>query len=159
MCNGAPGESVAPRAFVDVVAQVNDEIDIFPGEVLIGGEVAGFVVLARGEGEAEAFGQHVGGRRGARAALGADFATDSELIPIPPIGPQNLDFNVDGVGPLGRGGGGAGFDDTRHGFVVAELPCDFDGFGRNAATHFERLGREAGPKDDAIGEAIPRANG
>ena len=41
------------RAFVDVIAQMNDEVDIFLGHVLVRGEVAGFVVLAGGERERE----------------------------------------------------------------------------------------------------------
>jgi hypothetical protein len=48
--------AVARGAFVDVVAKVDDEIEVFAGDMFEGGEETGLVVLAGDEGEAEAVG-------------------------------------------------------------------------------------------------------
>ena len=49
--------AVAAGAFIDVVAEVDDEVEVVLGHVVVGGEQAAFVVLAGGEGEAEIGGQ------------------------------------------------------------------------------------------------------
>ena len=45
------------RAFVNVVAEMDDEIEVLAREVVVGGEEAGLVVLAGGEGETQAVGE------------------------------------------------------------------------------------------------------
>ena len=142
------------RAFINVVAEMDDEIEVLAGEVVVGGEEAGFVVLAGGEGEAEARGEGVGRGRGAGAAGGADLGADFEAIPIPTLGAEAADLDVDGVRPRRIGDGGAGLDEAGHGFIVGDLPGDFDGLGQHAAGGFEGLGGEAGPEDHAVGERI-----
>ena len=89
----------------------------------------------------------------AGAADGAGVAGGLELIPIPAVGPEALDFDVDRVGPVGVGDGRAFGDDAGHCFVFGDLPGDFDGVGGHAAA-FERLGREAGPDHEAVGRGI-----
>ena len=56
--------ALAGRAFIDVVAEVDDQVEVLLGHVLVGGEEAGFVVLAGGEGEAES-------RRAGRTVAGS----------------------------------------------------------------------------------------
>ena len=145
---------VVGGTFVNVVAQMDDEIEVLAGEVVVSGEEAGLVVLAGGEGEAEARGESIGRWGGAGAAGRAEFGADLEAIPIPPFGAEAADLDMDGVRPRRIGDGGAGLDDAAHGFVFGDLPGDLDGLGRHTTAGFERFGRKAGPQDDAVGEWV-----
>ena len=68
--------AVVPAAvgapFVDVVAGVEDEIELLVRDAPEGGEVAVLVVLAAADREAQAIDRRAGGRRGPRAADLAD---------------------------------------------------------------------------------------
>src|SRR4030095_9106018 len=70
------------RRLVDVVAQVDDEVEIVALEVVIGRVVAVLPVLAGGEGEAEPRGN--GGRvgRGAGTTDGRDLRAGAEAVPV-----------------------------------------------------------------------------
>ena len=51
-----PDLPVPAAVLVDVVAEVDDQVELVPGHVLVGGEQALLVVLARCEGEPERVG-------------------------------------------------------------------------------------------------------
>ncbi len=114
-------------------------------------------MLARGEREPQLVGHRIGGRRGARATDRAGLARGVEPVPVPAVGPQAIDFDVHGVGPVGRGDGRAAADDLGHCFVFGDLPGDLDRLGGHAAA-FERLGREARPEHEAVGRGIARGD-
>src|SRR5439155_6460290 len=74
-------EITSPRRFVDVIAQVNDQIGLIGDDVPVRREVALLVVLAGDEGEAQARRSSRWQRRGARAAGSADSDARGEAIP------------------------------------------------------------------------------
>ena len=90
----------AGRFFVDVVAEVNDEIEILSRHMFEGRVVAHLVVLARGECEAEAVRRGASGRHCAGAADRAQFAAGLEAIPVPAVGLETLGLDVYGMAPI-----------------------------------------------------------
>ena len=107
-CRRACGLALlAGRPFVDVVAQVDDQVEIVLGHVLVGGEQPDLEVLARGEREPQPLRRRFGRRRSAGAADGAGLARGVEPVPVPAVGLQPVDFDVDRVRPVGRGDGRA----------------------------------------------------
>ena len=97
----------AVTLFVDVVAEVHDQIEVFARQVFEGGVVSHLVFLARREREPQALRGGPGNRHRARAAAGADLGAGLELIPVPAIGFQAVDLDVHGVRPGRRGINGA----------------------------------------------------
>src|SRR4029450_4140962 len=73
----------APRRFVDVVADVDDQIEVVLEHVAVRDEVALLELLAGGEGESEAVAVGVGGRRGPRTADRAHLARGAGAGPAP----------------------------------------------------------------------------
>src|SRR5262245_55649605 len=85
------------RAFVDVIAEMYDEVQVLCSHMLIRGVVPVFVLLTRSEREPELIeaGAGGGGRTGAADRTGHPILSlaDEELIPIPRAGPKVADFN------------------------------------------------------------------
>src|SRR6185436_11759874 len=98
-----PGRRVPGPVLVDVVAIVEDEIELFLGEVAEGCEVAVLVALAAGIGEAQRRRHGAHRRRGPGAADPAHLLADAEAIPIGPGGLESADFDMDAVAELGPG--------------------------------------------------------
>src|SRR6185436_6353379 len=110
-------------------------------------------MLAGSESETERGGRGVRVRKGAGAAFGAGFVGDFELIPIPAVGLESADFDVNGMGPIGIGDSFAFANDFAELFVVGNLPGNFDGLGIHAAA-CELVWSETGPEDKAFWRRI-----
>ena len=152
---GAGGGRVG-LALVLVVAEVQHDVGLVVGEVAVGGEVAGLVVGAAGEGHRER-GRHLALSRGRAGATDrAEVPVDLEAVPVLPPGPQPVDLDVDGVGVGGAGPDGAAVDGATHLRVVGDLPLHLDVASRHAAPPVggERLDGQAGPQDDARGGRV-----
>ena len=78
-----PHEVVAAGVLVDVVAEVQHEVEIFLGHVLVRREQADLEVLARRDGEPKPIDGRLRARKRARAADGTQLAAGAELIPVP----------------------------------------------------------------------------
>ena len=144
--------------FVNVVAEVEDEVGLVFDHLLVGREEPGFEVLAGGNGKAELVGGGVGRGHGAGAADGAGGVAGFEAVGIPMIGLKAAGLDVDGVAELGGCVDLAGLDDLLERVVFGDLPMHLDGSLGHAAAGFERLGCETGPEDDAFVVGISRGN-
>ena len=144
----------APGGFVDVVADVDDQVEVVLDHVAIRDEVALLELLAGGEGEAEAVAVGARGRRGPRAADPAHLAARAEAVPVPACGLEMLDLDVHRVRPRGRRGGDAALDHLAHAIVGRHLPLDRDRLGRHAARRRGRRRGQAGPEDHAVRRRI-----
>ena len=76
------GAHGARAAFVNVVTQKNDQIQILRRHVAIGREIAGFIVLAGGKGKAQARRRALAARQGAGAPHRAGEVAAVKAIPI-----------------------------------------------------------------------------
>src|SRR5262245_1587486 len=74
----SPGPSL-----VDVIAEVYDQIETLVRHVSVRGEVSGFVMLARSEGETEIGESRVESRRGPRSSHRADGGAGHKAVPVP----------------------------------------------------------------------------
>src|SRR6185295_15120203 len=115
-------------------------------------------VVAGGDAEAQPSGEGVGGGHRAGAAEGAFDVARAEAVPVDAVGGESGDFDVDGVGELGEGGGDAAADTAGQLFILGEGPRDVDAAGRHAAARLEGAWGEAGPEDDAVGGRIARGD-
>src|SRR6185295_2289253 len=89
----------APRRFVDVVAEMDDEVGLVGDEVAVGAEEALLVLLARGEGEAQPRRRRVGGGRRVKAADRARRACGVEAIEVPAVGREAGELDARAVAP------------------------------------------------------------
>jgi len=142
-------ESRSPGLLVDVVAEMDDEIEVARRHVAIGREIALLVLLARGEGEAQPLRGAGGGGRGAGAAGRTLGGAGTEPVPVgtPRLEAAHVRMNRMGEGRNGLFG--ASRDDPGEGFVLGDQPVDRDRCVRHAAP-FERLRCEARPQNDAV---------
>jgi hypothetical protein len=146
-----------PGALVDVVAEVDDQIQVLGRHVLVRGEVALGVVLATREREAQRAEPGPGARRGTGAPYRADLVGDPEPVPVHAVRPQAVHLGVYRMRPRRRGTFDAAADDPAEVFVLGHLPPHV---GR-AAGHApepvdgERVGRQAGPEHDTVRRRIP----
>ena len=153
-----PRQRRRPAILVDVVAEVEHEIEIFGGHVLIRREEAHLVVLARRDAELQPAHRRLPRHAGARAADRAEFTAGLELIPVPLRGLQAVDVDVDRMPEFRLGERRAGAHDVLHRIVRRHRPLDGHAHGIHAAEAIrrERRGREARPQHDAIAERIAR---
>src|SRR4051812_25616615 len=86
--------TAAPRRFVNVVAEKYDEIEVFARHVTVGGVIALFVLLARGESKTQAIGGCARGRGRASAPRRADRIAGHEPVPIPARGIEAARFDA-----------------------------------------------------------------
>ena len=96
-----------PRGLVDVVADVDDHVEVVRQHVAIRGEEALLVLLAGGDRDAQAIDTAIRGRRGARSPDGAHLTAGAEAIPVPPAGVEPIDLDVHGVRERRLRAGGA----------------------------------------------------
>ena len=146
----------APGRFVDVVAQERDEIEVVPGHMPVGAEVALLVMLAGGKREPQLVRLGGGAGRGARAPDRARRVARREAVPVPAGRLEAADFDVNRMRPVRRGVGGAGSGEVREFFVAGDFPAHRHNLGGHAAAGRVRHGREARPQHDRIGERIAR---
>ena len=139
---------------VDVVPSMIDEVQVFPGHMPIGGEVAGLEMTAP-TGRKPQTGRLIAGRwRGFGSAGGAyrrhrrGSGTSSFWLASRP-----LELDVDGVTEFGSGQDRAGSLDLFEGRIMRHFEPDFDGERRHA-TAGQGIRGEAGPEDDAVGGGI-----
>jgi hypothetical protein len=96
-----PHELVSAGVLVDVVAEVHHQIEIFLGHVLVRREQADLEMLARRDGEPEPIDVRLRARKRARPADGTHLAAGAELVPVPAVGLEPCDFDVNRVRPIG----------------------------------------------------------
>ena len=143
--------------FIDVVAEVRDQLHVLTGEVLVRGVEALFVVLAGHEREPEAVRRGVRGGGGARPADGARFSTGIEAVPVPGRRAQAADFGVDRVAEVGARHGGPAPDDVPHRLVRGDFPSHVHRLRTHPAT-IQRIGRQPRPQHHAVRERITGSN-
>src|SRR5262249_2607233 len=144
----------APGGFVDVIADVDDQIEVVLAHVAIRDEVALLELLAGGEGEAETVAVSAGGRRGPRTTDPAHLASGAEPVPVPARGLELIDFDADRVRPRGRCGRDAPLDDLAHSIVGGHLPLDGDRVGWHAAAGRGGRRSEARPEHHTVWKGI-----
>ena len=148
--------AVAARALVDVVAEVDDQVEVVLGHVLVGGIQARLEVLARGEGEPQLIGLRARGGHGAGPGDRALGVAGAEAVPVRAVGVQAIHLDVDRVAELGRGDRRAAAHDLLHRVVGRELPAHLDVLGGHPAARLQRLGGQACPEDDPAGGRVAR---
>ena len=136
------------RPLVDVVPEKEHRLQILARQVGVRRVVALGVVLAGCEREPEGLGRSHGGR-GARAPDRTFGTACAEAIPVRAIGFESAHLDVHRMREVRRRSVRARAHDVRHGLVPSDEPIDVHGRRRHSATR-ERIGREAGPEDDAI---------
>ena len=136
--------------FVNVVAEMEDEVGFVFGHLLVRGEESGFEILAGGDGEAKFVRRGVGRGHGAGAADWAGGVAGFEAVGIPMVGFETVGFDVNGMAQFRCGVDLTGLDDFFEGTVFGNFPMHFDGSLGHAAARLERLGCEAGPENDAF---------
>ena len=124
----------SPRALIDVIAEVYDEVERIAGHVPIGRVIAVLVVLARGEGKAQIRKRGTDGRGRACASDRAQLRACLEAIPVPAPGCQSLDLDVHGMGVLRSRQRDATSGDAPKAFVMGHLPRHLDGQRPHPAT-------------------------
>jgi diguanylate cyclase (GGDEF)-like protein/PAS domain S-box-containing protein len=135
---------VVGRVLVDVVAEMEDEVDLLSiGDPSVSVEVAGRVLGARACREPEVLGGR--GERLGSAYFGP-LPEGSEAVVVGPSGRESRHVDLDGVIVLGARGLGAGGD------LVGQLEAL-----RHPPRHFDRLGGRGGhprPDHDAVGARV-----
>jgi hypothetical protein len=119
------GREVAGRVLVEVVADVDDEVEVAAlGEVPVGGEVAGLPVRARHQAEAEPVGGRRQRRRRPRAADAGPRAVEAEAVPVRGVRLEAADVGFHRVVPVRAGGHRAGRHRVGEGGVAEHRPPD-----------------------------------
>src|SRR4029453_6109827 len=140
----------APGGFVDVIADVDDQVEVGLDHVTIRDEVALLELLTGGEGEAKAVAVGAHGWRGPRGADPAHLAAGAEPVPVPARGLELIDLDVNRVRPRGRRGRDAPLDHLAHAIVVRHLPLGGERVGWHAAAWSGGRWSEAGPEHHAV---------
>ncbi len=140
--------------FVEVVAEVEDHVDVLVREVPVGGEVAVVVRLAGdgGQGQRAVAGSAAG--CGAGAAGGAGPAAGAEAVVEAPVGVEAVHVHMDAVPELRVGGGGPAPDDPAEAFVAGDLPADLDTPGGQSAVRLVGAGRESRPQQHGVRQRV-----
>ena len=148
---------VAPAVgapFVDVVAGVEDEVELLGGDAPVRGEVAGLVVAAAADREAQAIDRGPGRRRGLGAADRADLAAGVEAIEYSRPGCEPAAPRRARCAPAPAARSSVPLRAmSRNARSPATSQRDLDVGHRHAAA-VERLRREARPQHDAVGQRI-----
>ena len=88
--------------FINVVAVVEDELQLLVRHVAVSGVISGLVVLAAGDPEAQLLRRGIASWKRAGAADAAALAAGFEAIEIGPVGLEPRYFDVDRMRKLGR---------------------------------------------------------
>ena len=131
-------------ALVDVVAQLNDEVEIFLGHETVRRVETRFVVLTRRVGKVDPRNTRARFRKGARPSDRALFTSGRELVPVVLGRIETTHDRVNGVRKLRHRDECLVHDDVRHPVVGGNAAARLDIFSWHAAT-FERPRRKARP--------------
>ncbi len=142
-------------AFVDVIAGVEHEVELFLGQPAVAGEVAGFEMPAPAHAKAQAIHCRAGRWRGDGATNLTGLAATTEAIEVFPSRREALGLDVHAVAKLRPRDCGARADDVPERAVGGDLPRHFDVGHRHAAA-IEGLGSQPGPQHDALRPGIAR---
>ncbi len=150
-------EGVEHRAraiFVDIVAIVEDEVELLLCDMAVGGVVARLEMLAADRGEAHLVDFRAHRRQRAGEAGQALLAGAFEAIPVKPawLEPRHLDMHRMGEFGVGRFLPLSG--DGLESVILRHLPVDRDGGERHAALRLERTGCEPRPDHEAVGQRV-----
>ncbi len=147
------GPAAVGAPLVDVVAGVDDEVELLLGDAPVGGEIAGLEVAAAADAEAQPVDRGPGRRRRSRAPGLTELVPGAKAIPVVVRRLEPVHLDVNAVGQFRPGQGLPFLHDGPERRVRRQLPLDRDGNHRHAAAG-QRLGREPGPQDDAVGQRI-----
>ena len=92
-----PDSRLVDAPLVDVIAQMNDEGEVFLDDSAIGRVVSRFVILTRDESEPEATDELPFGGCRPGSARGAELSASHEPIPVVPPWQEALDFCMNRV--------------------------------------------------------------
>lgn len=134
------------RVFVDVVAQVSDEVEFLPRHVLVGSKQPLLVVLTRGEGELERC-EGPGSRCRAQAADRAGRVSHDEPVDVPAIGREPIHVDVQAVGELRCGRRPPLPYDAPEPVVLGHLPPHDRSCSVHPALGLQWTGRQTRPED------------
>jgi hypothetical protein len=140
---------------VRVVAEEDDQVEVLLGHVGVGVVEALLALLARGVRERHPVEAVVG--RGGRARPGERRGpvAGREPVPVLAAGLQAAHVDVHGVRQVGRRDGAAAPDHPAHALVAGHLPAELEVAGpAQPAVRGQRLGRQAGPEHDAVGQRV-----
>jgi hypothetical protein len=142
---------------MDVVAVVEDEVELLAGQVPEGGEVAVLIALAAGDAEAE-LGDGCGHlRQRARATNPASLSPHREPVIVEAVGLKSVDLNVHRMSEFGVRDYRPLLDNRVHALVRGKFPLHLDGAVRHASA-LEGIGRDPGPEHDAPRRGFPRCD-
>ena len=144
-----PGTIVDSAIFIDVVAKVNDEIEVLLLHVRIAVEITAFEMLAGGKGKTNEFGVGVVGGSGSSPADRTGFVSGMKTVVIPAMRSETVHLNVNRVTQLRHRECIARLGKILELLIGGDLPADPDRFRIHAAS-VEWLRGEAGPENDAI---------
>jgi hypothetical protein len=145
----AAGQVAPWRVLVDVVAQVQDHVEVVLGQVPVGGVVALLEVLAGHQGQVQAAEGAARVGAGPGADHPAEVAAGPEPVPVVAARVEPVHLDVDGVGQRRGGGDAAPADHVPEPGAGGHLPVDRHRPGRQAAAGVEWPGGQPGPEDDA----------
>jgi hypothetical protein len=141
---------LACRVFVDVVAEMEDEIEVCVGHRPVGGVEPLLPVLARSDGKGEELRARAGRWRRSCPPDRAGGLAGMEAVEVPPRWLKPCHLDMDTVSPIRGGGDGAAADPLRERLVGGDLPRHLDRFRRHPPISLERLLRQTRPEDHAI---------
>ena len=126
--------------------------------VAIGCVVPRLIILAGCEGEPGL--DWARSRSGERAGAtgGAGGIARAEAIPIPAVGLQADDLDVNRVGQLRQGGSRAGGDNPSEAFVSGHFPGHGNWLRGESTARLKRTRREFGPEHHPIGRRVTRGH-
>ncbi len=152
------GAGRAAAIFVDIVAIMEDEIEVLAREVSVRAVIAVLEILASHDAELEALDGRLRERQRARAAAEAALSACGEAVPIGALRLQPADLDMHAVRGLGSGDHLALRDDRGETVIARHLPVDRHRRHRHPAMRFERIGGEPGPDDETVGRGIARGD-
>ena len=118
------------------------------------GKIALFVILAPGNGEADAVQRRARRRCGHRPACQAAFAPGDEAIMIGPPGRQPGHRALHGKAHHGPRPSPPPLNDGFEIILFGDFPFDLDRLRRHAVADGEGIGREPRPYDEAVGRGL-----
>ncbi len=143
---------------VQVVAEVEDDVDVVLRQVPVDGVVAVLVRLAGDGGQPERRGAVARRGRGEGAARRADPGPGAEAVVVPGGRFQAPDVDVHAVGVLRVGLGGAPLGDQGEGLVLGHLPLHGDPLLAQPTVRLERLGGQPCPQHHGVGQGVARGD-
>jgi hypothetical protein len=149
----AARSAVGRPILVDVVAEVNDEVDVLLGEVFVGCVEARLEVLARYERELHLPRLAPGRWERPCPADGAFLLSCPEPVPVPAIRSEIGHVDVNRMRERGQRHGHAPPHDVPQAGIRCQLPVDQNRLGRHPAA-VERVVRQPRPEHDALVRGI-----